>query len=204
MCKAKDAPVKDWVKNAVSRDKATGAMTIFCLDPARAHDRNLIVLATEYLKKHDTTGLDIIFRTPVEAMKESCKRARAGLYTVSVTGNVLRDYLTDLFSIIELGTSAKMLSIVPLLAGGRLLETGAGGSAPKHVEQFFKEGHLRWDSRIKNLQDCDIAGIAILTIIIFILLFDTYSMHSIWRFHSMHYIYSMHSLMHVFATILLF
>ena len=97
-----------------------------------------------------------------------------------------------------------MLSIVPLLAGGRLLETGAGGSAPKHVEQFFKEGHLRWDSRITKSQDCDVAGIAILTIIIFILLFDTYSMHSIWRFHSMHYIYSMHSLMHVFATILLF
>eukprot|EP00090_Calanus_glacialis_P023769 TRINITY_DN3685_c0_g1_i1.p1 TRINITY_DN3685_c0_g1~~TRINITY_DN3685_c0_g1_i1.p1 ORF type:complete len:738 (+),score=267.77 TRINITY_DN3685_c0_g1_i1:52-2265(+) len=146
MCQTKDAPVKDWVKLAVSRAKASGVMTIFWLDPARAHDRNLIDLATEYLKEHDTTGLDIVFKTPVEAMKESCKRARAGLDTVSVTGNVLRDYLTDLFPIIELGTSAKMLSIVPLLAGGRLLETGAGGSAPKHVEQFLKEGHLRWDS----------------------------------------------------------
>jgi len=146
MCQTKDAPVKDWVKLAVSRARATKAKTIFWLDPARAHDRNLIDLATEYLKDHDTTGLDIVFKTPVEAMKESCKRARAGLDTVSVTGNVLRDYLTDLFPIIELGTSAKMLSIVPLLAGGRLLETGAGGSAPKHVEQFLKEGHLRWDS----------------------------------------------------------
>merc|ERR1719507_2242343 len=146
MCQTKDAPVKDWVKLAVSRAKATGAMTIFWLDPARAHDRNLIDLATEYLKEHDTTGLDIVFKTPVDAMKESCKRARAGLDTISVTGNVLRDYLTDLFPIIELGTSAKMLSIGPLLAGGRLLETGAGGSAPKHVEQFVEEGHLRWDS----------------------------------------------------------
>merc|ERR1719154_297933 len=146
MCQTKDAPVRDWVKLAVSRAKATGSMTIFWLDPARAHDRNLIDLATEYLKDHDTTGLDIVFKTPVEAMKETCKRARAGLDTVSVTGNVLRDYLTDLFPIIELGTSAKMLSIVPLLAGGRLLETGAGGSAPKHVEQFLKDGHLRLDS----------------------------------------------------------
>jgi len=146
MCQTKDAPVRDWVKLAVSRAKASGSMTIFWLEPARAHDRNLIDLATEYLKDHDTTGLDIVFKTPVEAMKESCKRARAGLDTISVTGNVLRDYLTDLFPIIELGTSAKMLSIVPLLAGGRLLETGAGGSAPKHVEQFLNEGHLRWDS----------------------------------------------------------
>ena len=111
MCQTKDAPVKDWVKLAVSRAKATGSLTIFWLDPARAHDRNLIDLATEYLKDHDTTGLDIVFKTPVAAMKESCKRARAGLDTVSVTGNVLRDYLTDLFPIIELGTSAKMLSI---------------------------------------------------------------------------------------------
>jgi len=146
MCQTKDAPVKDWVKLAVARAKATGSKTIFWLDPARAHDRNLIDLATEYLKDHDTSGLDIEFKTPVAAMKESCQRARAGLDTVSVTGNVLRDYLTDLFPIIELGTSAKMLSIVPLLAGGRLLETGAGGSAPKHVEQFLKENHLRWDS----------------------------------------------------------
>merc|ERR1719225_539442 len=146
MCQTKDAPVKDWVKLAVSRARATKAKTIFWLDPARAHDRNLIDLATEYLKDHDTSGLDIVFKTPVDAMKESCKRARAGLDTVSVTGNVLRDYLTDLFPIIELGTSAKMLSIVPLLAGGRLLETGAGGSAPKHVEQLLTENHLRWDS----------------------------------------------------------
>merc|ERR1719466_666474 len=146
MCQTKDAPVKDWVKLAVSRAKATGSMTIFWLDPARAHDRNLIDLATEYLKDHDTSGLDIVFKTPVAAMKEACTRARAGLDTITVTGNVLRDYLTDLFPILELGTSAKMLSIVPLLAGGRLLETGAGGSAPKHVEQFLQEGHLRWDS----------------------------------------------------------
>jgi len=146
MCQTKDPPVRDWVKLAVSRAKASGAKAIFWLDPARAHDRNLIDLATEYLKEHDTTNLDIAFKTPVDAMKESCKRARSGLDTISVTGNVLRDYLTDLFPIIELGTSAKMLSIVPLLAGGRLLETGAGGSAPKHVEQFLKEGHLRWDS----------------------------------------------------------
>merc|ERR1719234_293672 len=146
MCQTKDAPIRDWVKLAVSRAKATGDMTIFWPDPARAHDRNLIDLATEYLKEHDTTGLEIVFKTPVEAMKESCKRARAGLDTVSVTGNVLRDYLTDLFPILELGTSAKMLSIVPLLAGGVLLETGAGGSAPKHVEQLLKENHLRWDS----------------------------------------------------------
>lgn len=146
MCQTKDAPIRDWVKLAVSRARATGAKTIFWLDPARAHDRNLVDLATKYLLDHDTTGLDISFMTPVEAMKVTCARARAGQDNVTVTGNVLRDYLTDLFPIIELGTSAKMLSIVPLLAGGRLLETGAGGSAPKHVEQFLKEGHLRWDS----------------------------------------------------------
>merc|ERR1719381_308813 len=146
MCQTKDAPIKDWVKLAVSRARDTGAKTIFWLDPARAHDNNLISLAKNYLEQENTSGLDIEFKTPVEAMKESCKRARAGLDTVSVTGNVLRDYLTDLFPIPELGTSAKMLSIVPLLAGGRLLETGAGGSAPNHVEQFLKEGHLRWDS----------------------------------------------------------
>jgi len=146
MCQTKNAPIKDWVKLAVSRARATSSRTIFWLDPKRAHDRNLMDLATEMLKEHDTTGLDIVFMNPVDAMKESCKRARAGLDTVTVTGNVLRDYLTDLFPILELGTSAKMLSIVPLLAGGRLLETGAGGSAPKHVEQFLKEGHLRWDS----------------------------------------------------------
>merc|ERR1712106_898653 len=146
MCQTKDAPIRDWVKLAVSRATATKVRTVFWLDPARAHDRNLVDLASRYLLEEDTTGLDIGFLTPVEAMNEACTRARAGLDTVTVTGNVLRDYLTDLFPIIELGTSAKMLSIVPLLAGGRHLETGAGGSAPKHVEQFLKEGHLRWDS----------------------------------------------------------
>ncbi|XP_023342544.1 uncharacterized protein LOC111712219 [Eurytemora carolleeae] len=146
MCQTKNAPIKDWVGLAVSRARASNTKAIFWLDPARAHDRNLVDLASKYLLELDTTGLEISFATPVEAMKESCSRARAGLDTISVTGNVLRDYLTDLFPIIELGTSAKMLSIVPLLAGGRLLETGAGGSAPKHVEQFIKENHLRWDS----------------------------------------------------------
>merc|ERR1712012_886976 len=119
---------------------------IFWLNPARAHDANLIGLAQTYLKDHDTTGLDIEFMTPADACTASCTRARAGLNTITVTGNVLRDYLTDLFPILELGTSAKMLSIVPMLAGGSMYETGAGGSAPKHVQQFQKEGHLRWDS----------------------------------------------------------
>jgi len=146
MCQTKDLPIQDWVKLAVSRAKATGAKAIFWLNPARAHDANLIMLAKKYLADHDTAGLDIEFMTPAEACTVSCTRARAGLDTISCTGNVLRDYLTDLFPILELGTSAKMLSIVPLLAGGVLLETGAGGSAPKHVEQFLKEGHLRWDS----------------------------------------------------------
>ena len=146
MCQTKDAPVRDWVRLAVSRARATGAKTIFWLDPARAHDNNIISLSKKYLESEDTAGLDLAFMTPVEAMRETCRRARLGQDTVSVTGNVLRDYLTDLFPILELGTSAKMLSIVPLLAGGVLLETGAGGSAPKHVEQFLKEGHLRWDS----------------------------------------------------------
>merc|ERR1719315_704590 len=146
MCQTKDLPIQDWVKLAVSRAKATGAKAIFWLNPARAHDANLIMLAKKYLADHDTAGLDIEFMTPAEACTVSCTRARAGLDTISCTGNVLRDYLTDLFPILELGTSAKMLSIVPLLAGGDLLETGAGGSAPKHVEQFLKEGHLRWDS----------------------------------------------------------
>merc|ERR1739844_556570 len=146
MCQTKDLPIQDWVKLAVSRAKATGAKAVFWLNPARAHDANLIGLVKKYLADHDTTGLDIEFMTPAEAMSVSCTRARAGLDTISCTGNVLRDYLTDLFPILELGTSAKMLSIVPLLAGGVLLETGAGGSAPKHVEQFLKEGHLRWDS----------------------------------------------------------
>merc|ERR1712212_139416 len=146
MCQTKNAPIKDWVGLAVMRAKASASKAIFWLDPARAHDRNIEALARKYLAELDTTGLDIQFANPVDAMRESCSRARKGLDTISVTGNVLRDYLTDLFPILELGTSAKMPSIVPLLAGGRLLETGAGGSAPKHVEQFLKEGHLRWDS----------------------------------------------------------
>merc|ERR1711899_519868 len=146
MCQTKDLPIQDWVKLAISRASATGAKAIFWLNPARAHDANLIGLVKKYLADHDTTGLDIEFMTPAEAMSVSCTRARAGLDTISCTGNVLRDYLTDLFPILELGTSAKMLSVVPLLAGGVLLETGAGGSAPKHVEQLLKEGHLRWDS----------------------------------------------------------
>merc|ERR1712020_714775 len=129
-----------------SRASATGAKAIFWLNPARAHDANLIGLVKKYLKDHDTTGLDIGFGSPVEAVKESCTRARAGQDTIGCTGNVLRDYLTDLFPILELGTSAKMLSVVPLLNGGVLLETGAGGSAPKHVDQFVEENHLRWDS----------------------------------------------------------
>merc|ERR1712241_682526 len=146
MCQTKDIPIQDWVKLAVSRGKATGSKVVFWLDPARAHDANLINLVTKYLADHDTNGLDIEFMTPAEACKVSCTRARQGQDTISCTGNVLRDYLTDLFPILELGTSAKMLSIVPLLAGGVLLETGAGGSAPKHVEQLLKENHLRWDS----------------------------------------------------------
>ena len=146
MCQTKDIAIKDWVKLAVRRAKATGAKTIFWLDQNRAHDRNLINKVNEYLKDHDTEGLDIEILSPVEATKVTCQRCKDGLDSVSVTGNVLRDYLTDLFPILELGTSAKMLSIVPLLAGGGLFETGAGGSAPKHVQQFNEENHLRWDS----------------------------------------------------------
>lgn len=146
MCQAKDAPVKDWVKLAVKRARITGAPAIFWLDSKRAHDAEIIKKVTEYLKEHDTTALDIRILTPVEAMRFSLERIRAGKDTISVTGNVLRDYLTDLFPIIELGTSAKMLSVVPLMNGGGLFETGAGGSAPKHVQQFQKEGYLRWDS----------------------------------------------------------
>jgi len=146
MCQTKDAPIRDWVRLAVSRARATGSPAIFWLDEARAHDRNIIKKVNQYLKEHDTNNLDITIATPVHAMRRSCERAKSGLDTISVTGNVLRDYLTDLFPILELGTSAKMLSIVPLLAGGGLFETGAGGSAPKHVQQFVKEGHLRWDS----------------------------------------------------------
>merc|ERR1712233_210765 len=146
MCQTKDAPIRDWIKLCVNRARAQNTKAIFWLNPARAHDANLIGLAQTYLKDHDTAGLDIEFMTPADACTASCTRAHAGLDTISVTGNVLRDYLTDLFPILELGTSAKMLSIVPLLAGGVLLETGAGGSAPKHVEQLLKENHLRWDS----------------------------------------------------------
>jgi len=146
MCATKDAPIKDWVKLAVTRARATGSKTIFWLDAARAHDSEIIKKVNAYMKEHDTKGLDISIKTPQVAMWESCLNAKAGKDTISVTGNVLRDYLTDLFPIIELGTSAKMLSIVPMLAGGGMYETGAGGSAPKHVQQFVKEGHLRWDS----------------------------------------------------------
>jgi isocitrate dehydrogenase len=146
MCQTKDLPIRDWVKLAVTRARATGAAAIFWLDENRAHDSNLIDLANEYLAEHDTEGLDIRILAPVEAMRATLERVSAGQDTISVTGNVLRDYLTDLFPILELGTSAKMLSIVPLLAGGGLYETGAGGSAPKHVQQFNSEGHLRWDS----------------------------------------------------------
>jgi isocitrate dehydrogenase len=146
MCQTKDLPIQDWVKLAVNRAKATGSPTIFWLDPDRAHDANLIEKVNQYLSGYDTTDLDIKIMSPVEAMRFTCEQIKAGNDVISVTGNVLRDYLTDLFPILELGTSAKMLSIVPLLAGGGLFETGAGGSAPKHVQQFVKEGHLRWDS----------------------------------------------------------
>ena len=146
MCQTSDVAIRDWVRLAVSRARATGAPTIFWLNPERAHDATLIARIEEYLPEHDTAGLDIQVLAPIEATRVSCQRARDGLDTISVTGNVLRDYLTDLFPILELGTSAKMLSIVPLLAGGGLYETGAGGSAPKHVQQFEAENHLRWDS----------------------------------------------------------
>jgi isocitrate dehydrogenase len=146
MCQTKDVAIIDWVKLAVTRARTTGAKTIFWLDENRAHDRNLITKVNQYLPTHDTEGLDIEILSPVEATRLTCQRCKDGLDTVSVTGNVLRDYLTDLFPILELGTSAKMLSIVPLLAGGGLFETGAGGSAPKHVQQFNTENHLRWDS----------------------------------------------------------
>ncbi len=145
-CQTKDESIRDWVKLAVTRAKATGVPTVFWLDPKRGHDAQLIAKVEGYLKDHDTAGLDIRIMTPDDAMVLSCERSRRGEDTVSCTGNALRDYLTDLFPILELGTSARMLSIVPLLQGGGLFETGAGGSAPKHVEQFLKEGHLRWDS----------------------------------------------------------
>ncbi|MBC8317220.1 MAG: NADP-dependent isocitrate dehydrogenase [Desulfobulbaceae bacterium] len=145
-CQTKDAPIQDWVKLAVTRAKATGTPAIFWLDENRGHDAEIIAKVKTYLPAHDTTDLDIRIMPPVEAMRFSVERIRRGEDTISVTGNVLRDYLTDLFPILELGTSAKMLSIVPLMNGGGLFETGAGGSAPKHVQQFLKEGHLRWDS----------------------------------------------------------
>ncbi len=146
MCQVKDAPIRDWVKLAVNRARATKSPTIFWLDEKRAHDSELIKKVESYLKNHDTDGLDIRIMNPVAATRFSCERIKEGKNTISVTGNVLRDYLTDLFPILEVGTSAKMLSIVPLMNGGGLFETGAGGSAPKHVEQLVEENHLRWDS----------------------------------------------------------
>ncbi|QJR82417.1 NADP-dependent isocitrate dehydrogenase [Alteromonas pelagimontana] len=146
MCQAKDAPIQDWVKLAVTRARQSGMPAVFWLDEERAHDAQLIKKVEKYLQEHNTNGLDIQIMSPVRAIRFSMERAIRGLDTISVTGNVLRDYLTDLFPILELGTSAKMLSIVPLMAGGGLYETGAGGSAPKHVQQFVEEGHLRWDS----------------------------------------------------------
>lgn len=145
-CQTKDAPVRDWVKLAVNRARATGDATVFWLDKSRAHDAEILEKVELYLKDHDTQGLDIEIMAPKQATEYTLKRVKQGKDTISVTGNVLRDYLTDLFPILELGTSAKMLSIVPLMNGGGLFETGAGGSAPKHVEQFVKENHLRWDS----------------------------------------------------------
>ncbi|MFB0912821.1 MAG: NADP-dependent isocitrate dehydrogenase, partial [Glaciecola sp.] len=146
MCQAKDAPIQDWVKLAVTRARATNSPAIFWLDEDRAHDAQMIKKVNVYLKDHDTAGLDIQIMSPIEATELTLQRCAKGEDTISVTGNVLRDYLTDLFPILELGTSAKMLSIVPLMNGGGLFETGAGGSAPKHVQQFEKENHLRWDS----------------------------------------------------------
>lgn len=146
MCQTKDIAIKDWIKLAVNRARATGSPAVFWLDENRAHDKNIIAKINKYLPEFDTTGLDIRILSPQQAMRFSTERARRGEDTISVTGNILRDYLTDLFPILELGTSARVLSIVPLLNGGGLFETGAGGSAPKHVQQFLKEGHLRWDS----------------------------------------------------------
>ena len=146
MCQTKDTPIQDWVKLGVTRARLTGQSAIFWLDQNRAHDAELIKKVDQYLPTHDTTGLDISRMSPIDAMRATMARSRAGGDTIAVTGNVLRDYLTDLFPIIELGTSAKMLSVVPLLNGGGMFETGAGGSAPRHVQQFLEEGHLRWDS----------------------------------------------------------
>jgi isocitrate dehydrogenase len=146
MCECKDAPIRDWVKLAVTRARNSGMPAIFWLDPYRAHEAELIKKVELYLKDHDTTGLDIQHMSQVRAMRYTLERVIRGMDTISVTGNILRDYLTDLFPIMELGTSAKMLSIVPLMAGGGMYETGAGGSAPKHVKQLVEENHLRWDS----------------------------------------------------------
>jgi isocitrate dehydrogenase len=146
MCQTKDVPIRDWVKLAVTRARATGHPAVFWLDEGRAHDANLIAKVQAYLQDHDTEGLQIEIMTPEAATAFSLERIRRGENTISVTGNVLRDYLTDLFPILELGTSAKMLSVVPLINGGGLFETGAGGSAPKHVQQLVKENYLRWDS----------------------------------------------------------
>src|SRR5262249_50422871 len=146
MCQTKDAAIQDWIKLAVSRARATGVPAIFWLDPTRPHDAELVRKVKYYLPQHDTRGLQIEVMPPEEATRFTLKRLKAGQDTISVTGNVLRDYLTDLFPILEVGTSAKMLSIVPLMNGGGMFETGAGGSAPKHVQQFLEENHLRWDS----------------------------------------------------------
>jgi isocitrate dehydrogenase len=146
MCQVKDGPIQNWVKLAVTRARVTGSPAIFWLDGNRGHDAEIIEKVKKYLPQHDTKGLDIRIMKPVDAMKFTLERVRRGEDTISATGNVLRDYLTDLFPILELGTSARMLSIVPLMNGGGLFETGAGGSAPKHVQQFLSEGHLRWDS----------------------------------------------------------
>jgi isocitrate dehydrogenase len=146
MCQVKDAAIRDWVKLAVTRARHSGMPVLFWLDPYRPHENELIKKVKTYLKDHDTEGLDIQIMSQVRAMRFTLERAFRGLDTISVTGNILRDYLTDLFPILELGTSAKMLSIVPLMAGGGMYETGAGGSAPKHVQQLTEENHLRWDS----------------------------------------------------------
>lgn len=146
MCQTKDAPIQDWMKLAVNRARLSNTPAIFWLDKDRAHDAQMIKKVEAYLQNQDTEGLDIRIMDIQDAMKETLKRARNGENTISVSGNVLRDYLTDMFPILELGTSAKMLSIVPLMNGGGLFETGAGGSAPKHIEQFLEEGYLRWDS----------------------------------------------------------
>tara|TARA_R110002049_G_scaffold19889_9_gene74118 strand:- start:2678 stop:3523 length:846 start_codon:yes stop_codon:yes gene_type:complete len=146
MCQVKDAPIQDWVKLAVTRARASETPAVFWLDENRAHDAELIKKVNTYLKDHDTSGLDLRILSPIKATLFTCERLKDGKDTISVSGNVLRDYLTDLFPILEVGTSAKMLSIVPLMNGGGLFETGAGGSAPKHVQQLLEENHLRWDS----------------------------------------------------------